>query len=110
MNRFRRLAYRARLVHLSGGDNGREQALLMLTDALATIDPITDPPEAAAELLARTERVHLKVCSRHRTGDPAPGPQRRDGWLFLLQKIAGRRIAPAPGNSSTLRLPPGSSP
>ncbi|BEL12923.1 hypothetical protein Q0Z83_111140 [Actinoplanes sichuanensis] len=274
MNRLRRLAHRARVVHLSGGDNGPEQALLMLTDALATIDPITAPadadliavasqyatwvtdpqdqltwaryaeragralygtehpryfllaedyadiliaqglaypaitlyeavlgawlrngsdneqiinihyllaqalhadgqcaeadehstaalslrlavgrgthrgtedvltaaaavragcgrfreavqllqihgpqldwrdypPEAAAELLARTERDHRRICSRDRTGDPAPGPQRRDGWLVLLQKITARGIAPLPGGSSTPRPPPSSSP
>jgi hypothetical protein len=68
------------------------------------------PPEAAAELLAKTEREHPSICSRHRTGNPAPGPQRRDGWLFLLHKIAGRGITPLPGSSSDPRTPPGSPP
>jgi hypothetical protein len=68
------------------------------------------PPGQAAELLARTEREHLTVCSRHRTGSRAPGPQRRDGWLFLLRKITTRGTAPRPGSNSSTRIPPGRSP
>ncbi|MEU8658466.1 tetratricopeptide repeat protein [Actinoplanes philippinensis] len=65
------------------------------------------PPEAAADLLARTERDHRRICSR-RTG--APDPHRRDGWLVLLQQITGHSSAAVPGNSSTPRPPPGSAP
>lgn len=46
MTNLRQLAHRARQTHLLGGPTGHEQALLLLADALAPIDPITAPPDA----------------------------------------------------------------